>query len=250
MIIVKDLHKSYGDVKAVDGINIHCEKGMITTLLGANGSGKTTVLRSLAGVIKPDSGSIHLGGIDVLDDTIAAQKKLGVFPDLFGLYPRLTTREHLEYFGELHGMSSSLIKERTEEIVEALAMGDIINRRTDGFSQGQRMKVALSRAMIHYPEILIFDEPTRGLDVFSVRLLRGMLRSLRDQGRCILMSCHVMAEVEDLSDQIIMIADGHNIAQGGAEEIIKSSGQENLEEAFVYFVTKFREEKATGEKNV
>ena len=191
MIVVKDLYKAYGDVKAANGLNMQCHRGTITTLLGANGSGKTTLLRSVSGVIKPDSGEIYLHGINVLEDKITAQAKLGIFPDLFGLYGRLTTKEHLEYFGQLHGMSAKLIKERTDEIVAALRMEDIIDRRTEGFSQGQRMKVALSRAMIHHPEILIFDEPTRGLDVFSVRILRGILRSLRDQGQmhCDVLSC-------------------------------------------------------------
>lgn len=237
MIEIKNISKSYGDVHAVRDLSFTAHVGNITTLLGANGSGKTTTLRAIAGLIVPDDGSITLNGVNVQTHALEARRHLGIFPDRFGLYPRLSTIEHLEYFGRLHGLRGENLREAIRKTVDILKMQDIAERRTEGFSQGQRMKVALGRTLIHSPKVMVLDEPTRGLDIFSVRLLRELLRNLRDKGVCILMSCHVMAEVEDLSDKVVFIADGQKRASGSPEELIRKVAAPNLEEAFVTYVS-------------
>ena len=237
MLEIKNISKAYGAVKAVRDLSFTAHEGNITTLVGANGSGKTTTLRTIAGLIVPDQGPIHLNGFHVQKETIKARQQLGIFPDIFGLYPRLTTIEHLEYFGKLHGLKGDTLKTAIQNTLKILKMEDIADRRTKGFSQGQRMKVALGRAFIHSPKVLVLDEPTRGLDIFNVRLLRDHLRDLTDQGICILMSCHVMAEVEDLSDKVVFMADGQKKASGSPKELIEKSGAPNLEEAFVKYVS-------------
>lgn len=244
MIEISNISKSYAGVKAVDNLSFTANAGSITTLLGGNGSGKTTTLRLISGIIAPDANSnsntekscIKLCNLDIQTNTIAARKNLGIFPDQFGLYPRLTTIEHLEFFGKLHGLRKQKLKDAIERTVDILAINDIAHRRTSGFSQGQRMKVALARAFIHAPKIMVLDEPTRGLDIISVRLLRQLLKDLRDKGICILMSCHVMAEVEELSDQLIFIAKGQKRASGTPKELIENINASNLEEAFIQYI--------------
>ncbi len=233
MISVENISKSYGDVQAVKGMTFQAKDSQITTLLGANGSGKTTTLRSISGLLKADGGSVKVNGIDVKGDAIEAQKHLGVFPDSFGLYTRLTTREHMEYFAELHGLRGDKLEAAIQEVSERLNLEDILERRTEGFSQGQRMKVALSRAILHKPQNIVLDEPTRGLDVMNIRLLRHILQELKDAGHCVLLSSHVMAEVEILSDHVVMMADGVVCAEGSPDELVRRAGQPNLEEAFV-----------------
>jgi sodium transport system ATP-binding protein len=202
-------------------------------LLGANGSGKTTTLSMVMGLLKPDDGTARVDGIDVRQSPRDVRRRIGWFPDAFGLYPRLTAREHVRYFGELHGMEGRSLEEAIQRTLGELEMNDIADRRTEGFSTGQRMKVALARALVHSPANLILDEPTRGLDIMSVRLLRATLRRLRTEGRCILMSSHVMAEVEDLSDQVVVLSAGRVVAEGTASDIVARTGAPNLEEAFV-----------------
>ncbi len=233
MIRTAALAKSFGKVQAISSVGFTAPDAAITTLLGANGSGKTTTLRIIAGLIKPDAGEAEIDGTDVIRDPYAGREKLGVFPDRFGLYPRLTAREHLAYFAGLHGVTGKALKTAIDEVTDALRMDDILNRRTEGFSTGQRMKVALARAMIHKPRNLILDEPSRGLDVVSIRLLRDILRRLRDEGCCILFSSHVMAEVDVLSDRILIIAKGEIAADGTAAELRARAGTDDLEDAFV-----------------
>ena len=233
MIRVEHLAKSFGAVVAVSSVSFTAEDGEITTLLGANGSGKTTTLRAVAGLLKADGGSVFVDGVAVADDPLAAQARLGVFPDNFGLYTRLTAREHLRYFAELHGMQGTTLDEAVEYVAAQLRMRDILDRRTEGFSQGQRMKVALGRAIIHRPKNIIFDEPSRGLDVISVRLLRRILLDLRAAGHCVLLSSHVMAEVHRLSDRVVIMSEGRVCAEGTPDALIDLSGEDNLEEAFV-----------------
>ena len=233
MIELAGLAKSFGAVKAVQGASFTAPDGAITTLLGANGSGKTTTLSMVMGLLKPDAGTARVDGIDVREAPREVRRRIGWFPDAFGLYPRLTAREHVRYFGELHGMEGRPLEEAIERTLAELEMNDIADRRTEGFSTGQRMKVALARALVHSPANLILDEPTRGLDIMSVRLLRATLRRLRSEGRCILMSSHVMAEVEDLSDQVVVLSAGRVVAEGTASEIVARTGAPNLEEAFV-----------------
>lgn len=233
MIRTDKLAKSFGDVHAIKDVTFSAKDGAITTLLGANGSGKTTTLRAISGLLQVDAGLAEVDGINCFTHSSQAQQKMGIFPDNFGLYKRLTTREHMVYFAELHGMQGQAMTEAIESVSSLLQMQDILDRRAEGFSQGQRMKVALARALVHQPKNLILDEPTRGLDVMSTRLLREILMNLKQQGHCILFSSHVMAEVAALSDHIVMIADGVVCAEGTAEELVQKSGEANLEDAFV-----------------
>lgn len=233
MIATSSLAKSFGKVQAISDVTFTAPDNAITTLLGANGSGKTTSLRIISGLIAPDKGVAEIDGINATDQPYEIRARLGVFPDKFGLYPRLTAREHIAYFAQLHGMGGKSLKEAIERTAEALQMGDILDRKTEGFSSGQRMKTALARAMVHSPKNLILDEPSRGLDVMSIRLLREILYKLRAQGCCILFSSHVMAEVELLSDHIVVIAGGRVVAEGTPDELKSSTGQDDLEEAFV-----------------
>ncbi len=233
MIIVDKIAKSFGEVQAVKDVSFTAKDGMITTLLGANGSGKSTTLRTVAALLRPDQGQVTVDGICVQQDPLGAQKLLGIFPDQFGLYTRLTAREHLEYYAELHGMQGDALSRAVDEVITLLHMEDILERRTEGFSQGQRMKVALARAIIHKPQNIVLDEPTRGLDVMSIRMLRQILLELKAAGHCVLLSSHVMAEVEILSDHVVMIADGVVCADGTPADLVREAGQTNLEEAFV-----------------
>ncbi|NVJ98311.1 MAG: ATP-binding cassette domain-containing protein [Alphaproteobacteria bacterium] len=233
MIIVEKIAKNFGEVVAVQDVGFTAEDGMITTLLGANGSGKSTTLRTVAALLKPDQGQVTVDGICVQKDPLKAQERLGIFPDQFGLYTRLTAREHLEYYAQIHGLTGTALKHAIDEVVSLLHMEDILDRRTEGFSQGQRMKVALARAIVHKPQNIVLDEPTRGLDVMSIRMLRQILLELKSAGHCVLLSSHVMAEVEILSDHVVMIAGGVVCADGTPAELVEAAKQPNLEEAFV-----------------
>jgi sodium transport system ATP-binding protein len=233
MIAIDNIHKRFGSVTAVDGVSFVADDGAITGLLGPNGAGKTTTLRMLYGVMRPDSGSIRVDGVDAVRTPQAAQAKLGVLPDGFGLYPRLTAREHLEYFGELHGVAGPQLAARTEELIELLDMQGIADRRTAGFSHGERTKVALARALVHDPQNVLLDEPTNGLDVMSTRSVRRIIRRLREQGRCIMFSSHVMQEVSALCDAIVVIAAGQVVARGTPDELRRQTGRQSLEDAFV-----------------
>lgn len=233
MIEIKNIAKNFGAVQAVRDVSFTAEDGMITTLLGANGSGKSTTLRAVAGLLKPTKGTVIVDGIDVTQNPLAAQARLGVFPDQFGLYTRLTTREHIGYFAELQGLRGPERDKAVEEVTRLLHMEDILDRRTEGFSQGQRMKVALAGAIVHRPKNIVLDEPTRGLDVMSIRLLREILLGLKAEGHCVLLSSHVMAEVEVLSDHVVMVAEGVVCADGSPKSLVEASKQPNLEEAFV-----------------
>ena len=233
MIELKDLNKAFGEVKAVDGVSFTARDGQITGLLGPNGAGKTTTLRMLYTLMKPDSGQVLVDGIDAAVDPIAVRKRLGVLPDARGLYKRLTSRENIEYFGRLQGMDEALIAARIASLGKALDMDEIIDRRTDGFSQGQRVKTAIARALIHDPKNCILDEPTNGLDVMATRAMRDFLRHLKAEGRCVLFSSHIMQEVGALCDRIVVIAHGHVVADASPDELREQAGTPNLEDAFV-----------------
>jgi sodium transport system ATP-binding protein len=233
MIRVTGLMKRFGTVQAVDGVTFEAGDGLITGLLGPNGAGKTTTLRMLYGVMKPNAGDISIDGIDALASPQEAQVRLGVLPDGFGLYPRLTGREHIYYFGELHGISGADLRARAEELIKLLDMQRIADRRTGGFSHGERTKVALARALVHRPRTVLLDEPTNGLDVMSTRAVRAIVRRLRDSGHCVLFSSHVMQEVSALCDGIVVIAHGQVVARGTPDELRRQTGHDNLEDAFV-----------------
>jgi sodium transport system ATP-binding protein len=236
MIKVSNLHKSFGKVKAVNGISFQANDGEITGLLGPNGAGKTTTLRMLYTLLPPDSGEIRIDGLDPMTDAIAIKRTLGVVPDGRGLYTRMTARENIRYFGELHGMPAAAINARIEELVQTLDMEDFINRRTEGFSQGQRVKVAIARAMVHEPQTVLLDEPSNGLDVMSTRALRQYILSLKQNGHSVVLSTHIMQEVAALCDRIIIIAKGEIAADGTAEELLERSGRDTLEDAFVALI--------------
>ena len=237
MIIANDLHKSFktktGKVTAVDGVSFTAHDGQITGLLGPNGAGKTTTMRMLYTLMTPDHGNVTVDGIDAARDPVAVRRALGVLPDARGVYKRLTARENIAYFGELHGLSSKQIAERTKALSDALDMGDILDRQTEGFSQGQRTKTAIARALVHDPRNVILDEPTNGLDVMTTRAMRGFLRQLREEGRCVIFSSHIMQEVAALCDRIVIIAKGTVVAAGTADELREQAGEDNLEDAFV-----------------
>tara|TARA_R110002020_G_scaffold36874_1_gene110716 strand:- start:1687 stop:2421 length:735 start_codon:yes stop_codon:yes gene_type:complete len=233
MIEVLDLHKAFGNVQAVDGVSFRANDGQITGLLGPNGAGKTTSLRMLYTLLSPDRGQVLVDGVDAAKDPEAVRRRLGVLPDSRGLYKRLTSRENIRYFGRLHGIDDATIAARTQTLVDALDMGDIIDRRTEGFSQGQRVKTAIARALVHDPRNVILDEPTNGLDVMATRAMRRFLHQLRDEGRCVLFSSHIMQEVAALCDRIVIIAHGRVVAEGTADELRAQTGESNLEDAFV-----------------
>lgn len=237
MLICENLSKQFktktGLVKAVDGVSFRAEDGQITGLLGPNGAGKTTTLRMLYTLMRPDTGTVSVDGVDIFKDAEAARRRLGVLPDARGVYKRLTARENIEYFGRLHGMDEALIRERTARLVSALGMEEILDRQAEGFSQGQRTKTAIARALVHDPKNVILDEPTNGLDVMTTRGLRHFLQQLKAEGRCVVFSSHIMQEVAALCDRIVIIAKGRVVAQGTPDELRSLTGESNLEEAFV-----------------
>ncbi|WP_282297039.1 ATP-binding cassette domain-containing protein [Stenotrophomonas sp. PS02289] len=237
MIVADNLHKAFqtktGLIQAVQNVGFHAEDGQITGLLGPNGAGKTTTMRMLYTLMSPDQGRVLVDGLDATKDAVAVRRRLGVLPDARGVYKRLTARENIAYFGQLHGMSAADIRERTKVLSKALDMEDILDRQTDGFSQGQRTKTAIARALVHDPRNVILDEPTNGLDVMTTRALRGFLRGLRDEGRCVIFSSHIMQEVAALCDRIVIIAKGTVTAAGTADELRAQTGESNLEDAFV-----------------
>jgi sodium transport system ATP-binding protein len=236
MLEVKNLVKMFGDVKALDNLSFNAQDGQITGLLGPNGAGKTTALRVLYGLLKADGGVGIINGIDSHIDPVGARSHIGIFPDKFGLYERLTAREQIAYFAELHGLTGERKEQAMQKVIERLDIADIIDRRCAGFSQGQRMKVILAQSLVHEPKNLILDEPTRGLDVMSTRILRDILIDLRAQGTCILFSSHVMQEVAALCDKVIVISGGKVAGEGTPAELCERTGKESLEDAFVELI--------------
>jgi sodium transport system ATP-binding protein len=242
MIEVLQLRKSFSTgrgsarrtVQALDGVEFVAADGAITGLLGPNGAGKTTTLRIAAALIEPDAGQVRVDGIDVATRPIAALARMGVLSDARGLYPRLTARENIVYFARLHGMGAAAASARADELAAVLEMQPLLDRRTEGFSQGERMKTALARALVHDPANIVLDEPTNGLDVLATRALRQALRRLRDDhGKCIVFSTHIMQEVERLCDRVIVVSRGRTVAAGNVAELEAASGLSDFEETFV-----------------
>jgi sodium transport system ATP-binding protein len=240
MIEVDALRKSFvsrgGTIRAVDGVSFRARDGEITGLLGPNGAGKTTTLRMLYTLMRPDEGRVLVDGLDPGAQPSDVRRRLGVLPDARGVYKRLTARENIAYFGRLHGMDDAAITARVERLVAALGMQDFIDRRTEGFSQGQRTKTAIARALVHDPRNVVLDEPTNGLDVMTTRSLRQFLHGLKAEGRCVLFSSHIMQEVAALCDRIVVIARGRVVAQGTPDQLRAQTGQQNLEDAFVQVI--------------
>ena len=233
MIVVDGIHKSFGKVHAVRGISFEAPDGKITGLLGPNGAGKSTTLRILYTVLRPDRGCARIDGVDVIADSLDARRRIGALPHGSGLYPRLTARENIAYYARLCGLEPDTIDERVDSIVELLEIGDFADRRSKGFSHGQRTKVALARALVHDPQNVILDEPTSGLDVMATRSLRELILKLKDAGRCILFSSHVMQEVAALCDDIVIISKGRVAIDATADGIRQQTGCDDLEDAFV-----------------
>ena len=243
MIVAEHLRKTFpgkgkkaAPVVAVDDVSFTAHDGQITGLLGPNGAGKTTTMRMLYTLMQPEKGRVLVDGIDVGKDANAVRRSLGVLPDARGVYKRLTARENITYFGELHGMSAAQVAERTRALAEALQMEDVLDRHCEGFSQGQRTKTAIARALVHDPKNVILDEPTNGLDVMTTRGLREFLKQLRAEGRCVIFSSHIMQEVAALCDRIVIIANGRVMAEGTPEELRAKAGIDNLEDAFVRLI--------------
>lgn len=221
-------------VQAVDGVDFTAGNGCITGLLGSNGAGKTTTLRMVATLLAPDAGQIRIDDVDALRSPTAAQARLGVLSDARGLYPRLTARENIVYFARLQGLSQAAADARVQALAATLELHALLDRRTEGFSQGERMKTALARALVHDPPNIILDEPTNGLDVMATRALRRTLQRLRDEeGKCIVFSTHVMQEVERLCDRVVVIARGRTVAEGSVAELCARTGRTDFEQAFV-----------------
>ncbi|MCH8943446.1 MAG: ATP-binding cassette domain-containing protein [Proteobacteria bacterium] len=233
MIKVDRIHKSFGNVQALRGVSFAAPDGKITGLLGPNGAGKSTIMRVLYTVLRPDKGYASVDGIDVVADSLAARRRIGALPHGAGLYPHLTARENIAYFARLCGVEKGVLDDQVDNIIKLLEIGDFADRRTKGFSQGQRTKVSLARALVHDPQNVILDEPTNGLDVMATRSLRDLILKLKDAGRCVLFSSHVMQEVAALCDDICIIADGVVAIDDSIDGIRERTGCDDLEDAFV-----------------
>ena len=233
MIQVTDLKKHYGTVKAVDGVSFTCPDGQITGLLGPNGAGKSTTLRMIAGLIKPMSGMVMIDQYNVTTQSQEARAVLGVQSDMIGVYPRLTAREQLRYYGRFYNLKGQELEDRVNAMIREFNMEEIADRRAEGFSRGQRQKIVLGRALVHNPRNILMDEPTNGLDVMAVRETRDTIRMFKEQGRCVLFSTHYMDEAERLCDHIAIIVQGKIVAFGTPAELMSHTQQDNLEDAFV-----------------
>jgi len=234
VIETSDLAKHFGNVEAVRHVTFAARDGSITGLLGPNGAGKTTTLRMISTLVTPSHGTAKVDGIDVESHPLEARARTGMLSDARGLYVRLTARENIAYYGALRGMAPAAVSRAIEKLAEWLDLGELLDRRTDGFSQGERMKVAIARTIVHDPPNVVLDEPTNGLDVMTTRKLREVVRRLRDEGKCVLFSSHVMQEVTALCDEIVIVAKGSVVAHGTAESLLAASGRTNLEDAFVH----------------
>jgi sodium transport system ATP-binding protein len=236
MISAEGLYKAFGRKQAVAGVSFTAPDGQITGLLGPNGAGKTTTLRMLYTLLRPDQGRVRVDGLDAAAHPLAVRRRLGVLPDARGLYRRLTARENIAYFAALQGLDAASTQQRIAALIDTLGMQDIADRAAAGFSQGERLKTALARALVHDPSNVLLDEPTNGLDVMSTRSLRDFLRQLKAQGRCVLFSTHVMQEVTALCDRVVVIANGTVVADGTPEALRAQAEAANLEEAFIRLI--------------
>jgi sodium transport system ATP-binding protein len=236
MLEAQKLQKRFGKTIAVEDVSFTASDGCVTALLGPNGAGKTTSLRMLYGLLQPDAGQAVVDGAVAAQEPLAAQRRLGVLPDAPGLYGRLTAREHLRYAARLQGLSAKEAETRAAALIERLDMAGIADRRSAGFSQGERRKIGLGRALIHDPQNIVLDEPTNGLDVPSTRAMRKYVRNLADEGKCVLFSTHILQEVSAVCDRVVIIARGKVVAEGTPEELLEQTGQTNLEDAFVQLI--------------
>jgi sodium transport system ATP-binding protein len=233
MIQVQGLSKSFGPIKAVQDVSFFAPDGQITGLLGPNGAGKSTTLRMLYTLLQPDRGTAKIDGFDVRESPLEVQRRIGVLSDARGIYQRLTSRENIRYYGHLHGLEGAALEKQIDALSNMLDMQSIIDRRAEGFSTGEKLKVAIARILVHNPKNVLLDEPTNGLDVMSTRTMRQFIRRLRGEGKCVLFTSHIMQEVAALCDQIVIISRGQVTATGSPDDLRRQTGQENLEDAFV-----------------
>jgi sodium transport system ATP-binding protein len=233
VIAVEGLTRRFGEIVALDNVAFSAPDGAITGILGPNGAGKTTLMRILATLIAPDAGNAAVDGHDCVDDALDVRQRFGILSDAKGLYPRLTARENVAYFGALHGMPPPLIATRIEALFRDLDMTALGDRRTDGFSQGEKMKTAIARALVHDPQNVLLDEPTNGLDVIATRAMRELILALKAAGKCVLFSSHIMQEVSAVCDRIVILDRGHVVAVGSADQLLRATAASSLEDAFV-----------------
>ena len=239
MIAVEGLAKSFGNVQAVANVSFEARDGRITGLLGPNGAGKSTTLRMLYTVLRPDSGHALVDGIDVVAQPLEARRRIGVLPHSAGLYPNLTGRANIEYYGRLHGLSGKTLDRQVTALIDSLGIGEFVDRRAKGYSHGERTRVALARALLHEPRNVLLDEPSSGLDVMATRALRQQIKDLRDAGCCVLFSSHVMQEVAALCDHIVIIGAGSVVAAGTPDSLREQCGGiTDLEEVFVRLLSR------------
>ena len=233
MIEADGLTKRFRDIVAMDRVSFRADDGRVTGLVGPNGAGKSTTLRVICTVLRADSGHARVDGVDVAGEPLAVRRQIGALPHLSGLYPNLTARENIAYYAAMQGMPGVEAGRATSTVIDRLGIGDLSDRRAKGFSHGQRIRVALARALVHGPQNIILDEPTNGLDVVAARALREVIRDLRREGRCVLFSSHVMQEVAMLCDDLVIVSDGRVAAAGTPEEVRRKAGSDDLEDAFV-----------------
>jgi sodium transport system ATP-binding protein len=233
VIEVVGVHKEFGEVVAVDDVSFTARDGSVTALLGANGAGKTTTLRIITAVLSPDRGEVRVDHVDTVSNPLEARSRIGLLSDNRGLYGRLTSRENVRYYGELHGLHGAALDARVDTVMRQLDMTDIGDRRVEGFSLGQKLKVAIARTLVHDPPNILLDEPTAGLDVMTTRAMRRVILRLRDEGKCVLLSSHVMQEVGRLADHVVVMAKGKVRVSATPDELRAQTQCENLEDAFV-----------------
>jgi sodium transport system ATP-binding protein len=228
--------KKMKEVRAVDGLSLRCEPGKIYGLLGANGAGKTTTLRMLATILEPTSGTARVAGFDIVDDPEKVRENVGFLSTATALYGRLTAREMVEYFGRLHGLDEDALRKKIDSLFQTLGMNEFAGRRCEKLSTGMKQKVSIARTLVHDPPVMIFDEPTIGLDVMAARTIVGFIRQCRDQGKTVIFSTHVMSEVEKLCDRVGIIHRGRILSEGSLAELRARHGMQDLEDIFVAVV--------------
>jgi sodium transport system ATP-binding protein len=233
MIAVQNIHKAFGSMTAVNGVSFEVPNGSITALLGPNGAGKTTTIRSITGLVRPDRGQVEVDGVPVATRPIEARARLGVVPEQIGVYDHLTVAEHLEYSAQLQGLPGVVAAERTRALLEQLGLTALSRRLAGTLSMGERRRLALTRALVHDPANLVFDEPTNGLDVMSAREVRRAIKGLAERGRAVLVSSHVMPEVAALCDRVVVVSGGMVVATCTPPELLARTGCATLEDALV-----------------
>ena len=236
MIEVQNLCKQFKKLRAVQEVSFTARDGEVLGLLGANGAGKTTTLRIISATLRPTSGTVQVGGFDVTHQPDNVRNVLGVMPESWGVYGHLSPRDHLWFFGRLYDMSPARLEQRIEAVIKLLQMEEYANRSCEQFSKGMKQKVSLARTLLHEPGNFLLDEPTSGLDVMSARQVREIVTRLKAEGRCVILSTHILSEAERLCDRIVIMDRARKVAEGTVAELCQQAGKPNLEEAFVSLI--------------